>query len=599
MEVIFVDACRIDSFLNVCTANNPVYDPNDQKICFIADYTGLPQVWEINRGEKSPKQISFTKDKITFIEYVSDTSDLIFAMDEDGNEKYQLYLLKQDGRVIALTNSPEHIHRYGGSSPDGQWIAWSSNRRNPAYFDIYVQNLESMDVYLVYAQNGIYSSVKWGPDGKSLLVEKRESQLYNQLGILDLLSGQMDWITDQTGKSIYKNPHFNSTGDQLYLLSNKDREFVGLALIDLVTNNFTWLCRENWDFEYLAMNIAKDMLAYTINEDGISKGIVLDLQRSEFYPWETPMGVISNLSFSHDSEKLAYVFNGAAYLPDIWELDLRSFRSERRTSATHSPALEDKLVEPDLICYRSFDNLLVPAFYYRPKHSSGKFPVVLYMHGGPESQSRPRYNSIIQYFVNVGYAVCAPNFRGSTGYGKTYTHLDDGRKRMHAVMDIICLVEWLKVNCNIDSEKVAIMGSSYGGFMTLAAISHYPQYWSAAVSTVGISSIKTFLKTTSPWRRKLREAEYGTVENDGDFFDCIDPINHTDRIISPLMVIHGANDPRVPIQQSEDIVDILKARNHPVIYIRFEDEGHSIKNYKNRLITYSEIADFIILNFGY
>ena len=169
---------------------------------------------------------------------------------------------------------------------------------------------------------------------------------------------------------------------------------------------------------------------------------------------------------------------------------------------------------------------------------------------------------------------------------------------MHAVMDIICLVEWLKINCNIDSEKVAIMGGSYGGFLTLAAISHYPQYWSAAVSIVGISSLKAFLKTTSPWRRKLREAEYGTIEEDEEFFDYIDPIHRTDRIISPLMVIHGANDPRVPIEQSEEIVDKLKAQNHPIEYTRLEDEGHSITNHKNRLTTYSAIANFLELNLG-
>lgn len=591
-----MNACRIESFLNVCSASNPVYDPDGQKLCYIADYTGLPQIWKLNRGERLPKQITFTKERITFIEYVSGTSDLIFSMDEAGNEKYQLYLLKQDGTVKALTNSPEHIHRYGGSSPDGQWIAWSSNRRNPVYFDIYIQNLESLDVYLVYAEDGIFSSVKWAPDGKSLLIETRESLLYNQLGMLDLLSGQINWITDQTDKSTYRNPHFNSTGDQLYLLTNKGREFVGLALLDLMTKNLIWLCREDWDLENLEMNEAKDMLAYTINEEGISKGIVFDLERCELCSWETPIGVISNFNFSPDSEKLAYGFNGAAYPPDIWELDLSSLQAQRRTCVCYSPELEDKLVEPDLIFYHSFDNLLVPAFYYRPKHTSGKYPVIIYMHGGPESQSRPRYNAILQYFVNVGYAVCAPNFRGSTGYGQMYTHLDDRRKRMHAVMDIICLVEWLKVNGNIDPEKVAIMGSSYGGFMTLAAISHYPQYWSAAVSIVGISSLKTFLKTTGPWRRRLREAEYGTIEEDGEFFDCIDPIHHTDRIISPLMVIHGANDPRVPIEQSEEIVDKLKARNHPIEFIRFEDEGHSIINHKNRLITYSAIANFFKQN---
>ncbi|MEH7524670.1 prolyl oligopeptidase family serine peptidase, partial [Bacillus sp. JJ1503] len=174
-----------------------------------------------------------------------------------------------------------------------------------------------------------------------------------------------------------------------------------------------------------------------------------------------------------------------------------------------------------------------------------------------------------------GYAVVAPNIRGSTGYGKTYTHLDDVRKRMDALKDLISLVEWLKGDIHVDTGKIAVMGGSYGGFMVLSAISHYPDLWAAAVDIVGISSLRTFLKTTSPWRKRFRETEYGTVEEDGEFFDQIDPLNLTDHITSPLMVIHGVNDPRVPIEESEQIVNKLKKRDHPITFIRIEDEGHT------------------------
>ncbi|MFC3883486.1 alpha/beta fold hydrolase [Bacillus songklensis] len=588
-----MDAISIEPYLHVHTVKNPVYAPIGHRLSFIADYTGLPQVWELNEGEGRPAQTSFIKEGITFIKYVNGTPNLIIGMDVAGNEKQQLYLLKKDGELIALTNSPEHIHRYGGSSPDGKWIAWSSNRRNPAFFDIYIQNLETLDVRLVYSQDGIFSAVKWSPGGKSLLVQRTNSPLDNDLGVLYLSTGDLNWVTEHTGEASFKDAHFNKDGDHIYLLSNKDREFFGLALIHLSTRNFTRLELGEWDFEGLAMNKDKNKLAFTINEGGISRGGFLDLNRSYLYTWETPMGVISDLKFSPDNQKLAYVLNGPAHPPDIWELDLKTIQAERLTYFSRSPVLEHTLIEPDLISFRSFDNLQVPAFYYKPKHTSGKLPVIVYIHGGPESQIRAVYHPVLQYFLNLGYAVCTPNVRGSTGYGKTYTHLDDVRKRLDPVKDLVYLVEWLKENRNIDPEKIAIMGGSYGGFMVLAAISHYPNYWSAAIDIAGFSSFRTFLKTTSPWRRKHREIEYGTIERDGEFFDRVDPLNHANRITSPLMVLHGANDSRVSIEESEQIVNKLKERDHPITYIRFEDEGHSFVKLKNKISAYTAVSDFL------
>ncbi|MFD6443124.1 alpha/beta fold hydrolase, partial [Peribacillus sp. NPDC060186] len=306
-----------------------------------------------------------------------------------------------------------------------------------------------------------------------------------------------------------------------------------------------------------------------------------------------PMGMITSLTFSPDNQKLAYVFNGPTYPSDIWQVDLRNMKTERLTQSHQSKFLENKLIEPTLISFKSFDNLQVPAFYFKPKTQPEKIPVIIYVHGGPESQIRAVFNPILQYFLSHGYAVITPNVRGSLGYGKTYTHLDDVRKRMDSVRDLVSLVDWLKKEGNADPNRIAIMGGSYGGFMVLAAISHYPELWSAAIDLVGISSFRTFLKKTSPWRRKLREAEYGTIEKDGNFYDLIDPLNQTDRITSPLIVLHGANDTRVPIEESEQIVNKLMARNHPVKFICFENEGHSIVKLNNKITAYTAIAHFL------
>lgn len=583
----------IQPYLHVRTAKNPVYHPNGNHLSFISDYTGVPQVWEYQLGKGWPSQTSFTEERIIFVKYITGTTKRIIGMDIGVNEKQQLFLLKEDGELIPLTDSPDHIHNYGGSSPDGKWIAWSSNRRKTAFFDLYIQNIETGEFQAVFTEDGTFSVVKWHPNGECLLVQKTNTNLDNDLGILTIETGEIKWLTNHSDEAKFESPHFSKDGSNLYVLTNKDREYVGLALIELKSGQFSWMDKQEWDLEGLAMSNDKQQLAYTINEGGVSKGILFDLKTNTKKSWETKAGVISDLTFSPDDRKLAYVFNGATQPSDIWELSTRSNEVTRVTYVSQLPVVEDKLIEPELIHYQSFDGLEIPAFYYRPKNQEENLPVVIFVHGGPESQIRSVYNPFLQYFLNRGYAVCTPNVRGSTGYGKTFGHLDDVRKRMDAVKDLTSLVDWLKAEGNADPAKITVMGRSYGGFMVLAAVTHYPKLWAAGIDIVGISSFKTFLENTGPWRRKLREAEYGSIEIDGEFFDEIDPLHHTDKITCPLMVLHGANDPRVPIEETEQIVHELQGRNHPVEYVRFEDEGHFFVKLKNNITAYTRVADFL------
>lgn len=236
----------------------------------------------------------------------------------------------------------------------------------------------------------------------------------------------------------------------------------------------------------------------------------------------------------------------------------------------------------------------IPALLFTPRDTEARgLPVVVYVHGGPESQYRPNFNPIVQYFVNQGYAVLAPNVRGSTGYGYEYQSLDDIRLRMDLVHDLRHAALWLGESGIGDPRRIAVMGGSYGGFMVLSAITTYPEVWAAAVDIVGIANFVTFLEHTGPWRRKLREVEYGSLEDDRDFLERISPINGVDRITAPLFVVHGANDPRVPVGEAEQIVAALRGRGVPVEYLRFEDEGHGLQKRTNRLVAYPAIARFL------
>jgi dipeptidyl aminopeptidase/acylaminoacyl peptidase len=590
---LMVNSIHIKPYLYVRTASNPVYDSEGGKVTFITNYTGVPQVWEYEKGRGWPSQVSYTDERIMFVQYINKSNKRIIGMDIGVNERQQLFLLGDNGSLLPLTDAPDFIHHYGGSSPDGKKIAWSSNRRNAAFFDLYVQDLGTLEAKQVYVGEGTFSVLKWHPNGKSLLIQKANSNLDNDLGILDLDSGETKWLTIHGGEAHFSSAQFSPDGETLYVLSNQDREYKSLASIDLRTNQMTWLDERQWDLEDLTLSKQGQLLAYTVNEGGVSKGILRDLITNQETVWNTAPGVIEELTFSPDDRKLAFVLNGASHPSEVWELDIYSGEIERITYVSKSPAVEETLVEPELIQFKSYDGLEVPAFYYKPKNVDGPYPVVVFVHGGPESQIRSGYNPFLQYFINRGFAVCTPNVRGSTGYGKSYVHLDDVRKRMDSVKDLVSLVEWLKTEGNADPDKIAIMGRSYGGFMVLAAVTHYPDLWAAGIDIVGISSFKSFLENTSVWRRKLREAEYGSLENDSEYFNEIDPLHHTDKITAPMIVLHGANDPRVPITEAEQIVEDLRQRNRPVEYIRFEDEGHFFVKLKNNIVAYTEVANFL------
>jgi dipeptidyl aminopeptidase/acylaminoacyl peptidase len=307
---------------------------------------------------------------------------------------------------------------------------------------------------------------------------------------------------------------------------------------------------------------------------------------------------------------LAFSFSSAKYNSDVWLYDLPSKKLMQITKSSRSDIPQESFVEPQLIKYKTFDGREIPAWFYKPKDINLKvvpingaprdypvnlkpFPVIVSVHGGPEGQERPGFNPLYQYYLSRGYAILATNVRGSTGYGKTFTHLDDVRKREDSVKDLALAVEWLKTSGGADPKRIAVMGGSYGGYMTLAAITLYPDLWAAAVSTVGIANWESFLKNTSGYRRRQREVEYGMLDKDIDFLRQISPLAKADRIKAPLFVIQGKNDPRVPYTEAEQIVKAVKDKGGIVEYKLFDDEGHGISKLKNRLVLYPLVADFL------
>ncbi len=646
----------IERYLNIRSASSPALSPKGDRVAFLTNITGTPQVWMVDARGSWPEQLTFYPDRVDFVEWSPDGANLIFSKAVGGNENSQLYLLAPDGSSIrALTDAPKIRHNFGAWSHDGKRISYASNKRDPNFFDVYVMDVATGRAEMVYKQDGSNEPVAWSFDDSQMIVTHDSDQLSldNDLYLVDLATKQATPLTPHEGASQFGSVHFTRDGRFLILATNNNREFDSLARMDLQSKKFVVLDDTQHDLAGTAMSDDGSMFAYTINRDGFSELYVRKIDASgKFNSKPAPValpgkGVVGGLEFSRDNRRLAFVFNGARYNSDVWLYDTSARNIAQVTHSSRAGIPQASFIEPELIHYKSFDGREIPAWYYRPQSTGSfvsgqirvdfkayghpeldahpelvstrngtlppmvnnvrfkyephtnpfasdvKLPVIVSVHGGPEGQEAATFNGSYQYFLQRGYAILAPNVRGSTGYGKTFTHLDDVRKREDSVKDLAAAVDWLKTQGGADPKRIAVMGGSYGGYMTLAAITLYPDLWAAAVEMFGIANFETNLKNTSGYRRKQREREYGTLAGDLDFLKSISPIYKVDRIRSPLLVFQGRNDPRVPYTEAEQIVKALRDRNAPVEYTLFPDEGHGFVKLPNRIVVYSKVADFL------
>lgn len=598
-----------ERYLNIRSASGASFSLDGSQLSFLTDITGVAEVWSVPVDLRSsypawPTQLTFRGNRTTNATFSPKENALLVSGDVGGSELTQLYLLSADGSTfIPLTSRPEVMYLFGGWSPDSSRITYSSNERDPRYFDVYERHMESGKIKLLLQQDGTNYSKGYSPDGQHVLVSRSESNVRNQLILVDTTTGEMRTLTQLAGKgpSLYEAAAWSANRQGLYLLSNQDRQFLSLAYLDLVTTKMTYLSDTSWDIEHLAVTQDGTIMTLVMNEDGYSQLEVFDVSKG----WEErhpllaptlPRGVLQEITWSQDGSRMAITLATADASVDIWVWEVREGIVVRATQSAMGGIPHESFVAPSLVRYPTFDGREIPAFLYLPRGEESEqrnLPIVINVHGGPESQSRPEFNAVIQYLVSRGYGVLSPNVRGSTGYGYEYQSLDDVRLRMDSVKDLQHAALWLRKSGIADPKRIIVYGSSYGGFMVLAAVTTYPDLWAAAVDIVGIANFVTFLENTGPWRRKLRESEYGSLENDREFLEQISPIRHVDRITAPLFVVHGANDPRVPVGEAEQIVAALRKRNVPVEYLHFEDEGHGLVKRANRLVAYPAIAHFL------
>jgi dipeptidyl aminopeptidase/acylaminoacyl peptidase len=596
-----------ERYLNVRAAHSPSFAPDGGRVSFLTNVAGVDEAWSVPVEPRLPHsawpdQLTFRGERVAGAVYSPTADTLLMSGDVGGNERVQLYLLRADGSSLRpLTNQLDTLHQFGGWSPDGACIVYASNERDPRYFDVYERAIADGDPRLLLQHDGTNYAGGYSPDGSQALALRFESNIRNQILLVDVATGAARALTPaiDAGPAQHLAPAWSADRRGLYLLSDRGRQFMTLAWLDLATAELTFLGDEQWDAEALAVTDDGRRLALVTNVDGYSRLELFDVAdgwaaRRALPAPHLPRGALSQLVWSRDGRRLAFTFDAADYNPDVWVWDVAEGALWQATRSARGGIPRERFVAPTLVRYPTFDGREIPAFLFTPPDVAPRdLPVVILVHGGPESQARPIFDPVAQYLVARGYGVLKPNVRGSTGYGYHYQSLDDVRLRMDSVADLQHAALWLAASGTADPRRIAVMGGSYGGFMVLAALTTYPDLWAAGVDIVGIANFVTFLENTGPWRRKLREAEYGSLEHDRDFLVSISPLHHVDRITAPLFVVHGANDPRVPVGEAEQIVAALRARGLPVEYLRFEDEGHGLIKRANRLVAYPAIARFL------
>lgn len=563
------------------------------------------QIHEVRTPGGARRQLTFFAEPIGAADWDPKAGEFfLFTRDTGGNEFGQMYRFDTaTGDVTLLSDGGRSQNGGWEWDRDGERIAYTSTRRNGADRDIWVMNPRdpATDRLLVENAGGGWSVLDWSADGTKLLVGESLSVNKSRRWLVDAATGTKSRLDEDSPEDVaWGGGTFTPDGKGIWTTTDKDAEFARLVkwtpatgAIDPVTGDIPW------DVEGFDLSEDGSRLCFITNEAGISRARVLDTATGKHRLIEgLPEGVIGGGRWHSDGKHLAFSVGSARSTSDVYVWDAADGGpAVRWTESELGGLVADTLVEPKAIEWTSFDGLRISGFLYpaAPKFT-GRRPVIINIHGGPEGQSRPIFQGRNNFFMSeLGVALVYPNVRGSTGYGKTFVKLDNALKREDSVRDIGALLDWIATRPDLDPERVMITGGSYGGFMTLACATTYDERIRCALDVVGISHFTTFLKNTESYRRDLRRVEYGDerVPEVADFFERIAPLNNAGRITKPLFVVQGANDPRVPASEAEQMVEKVRGNGGPVWFLNAKDEGHGFRKKPNMDFQFYATVTFV------
>jgi dipeptidyl aminopeptidase/acylaminoacyl peptidase len=569
------------------------WHPTRREMLIETRFADTAQVHQVKFPGGERTQLTFFPDRVGSAVYEPVNGDsFLFTKDIGGGEFFQIYRYDTASRAITLLTDGKSRNTDPRWSYQGDRIAFGSTKRNGNDVDIWVVNANDPNSARMVAQleGGGWSVTDWSPDGKQLLVMNFVSAAESYIWLIDIDSGKKELLTPkgETETVARGNARFAKNGKGIYLTSDQDAEFQRLTYFDLSARKFTVLTPGlNWDVEELDLSKDGRWIAFVADEDGISTLHVLDTRANkEVAAPKLPVGVTRGIEWRNNSRELAVSLSTAGQPYDTYSIDVATGKIERWTYSEIGGLNPAGFSQAQLIHWKSWDDRSISAFLYKPAAKfTGKHPVIIDIHGGPEGQLRPDFLGRDNYFLNeLGIVMIYPNVRGSTGYGKTFQKLDNGLLREGSYKDISTLLDWIKTQPELDADKVMITGGSYGGFMTLAVATTYNDRICCSVDIVGPSNLVTFLEHTSGYRRDLRRVEYGDERDPKtrDFLERIAPANNAKNITKPLFVIAGQNDPRVPASESAQMVQVVRRNGTPVWWLLGKDEGHGFAKKKNR-----------------
>jgi dipeptidyl aminopeptidase/acylaminoacyl peptidase len=597
-------AADVDRYGNFRGATISSWHPSKREMLIGTRFADTLQVHLVKFPGGARTQLTFFRDAARGASFQpADGDSFVYSKDRGGDEFYQLY--RYDVATGGITLLTDGKSRNTGAlwSNGGDRVVYGSTRRDGENSDLYMVNPDNVksDHLLAELHGGGWGATDWSPDDRAILVQEGISINESYLWLCDAATGKLTALIPhgEKGEQVaYNGGQFSKDGKGIYTVTDKDSEFSRLAYIDLATKEHTYLSDKiHWDVEEFRLSKDGKKLAFVTDEDGIGVLHVMDTAtRKELTLPKLPVGVISGLHWHNNSRDLAFDLNTARTPTDVYSIDVDTMKTERWTYSETGGINTEGFSEPQLIHWRSFDGKEISGFLYAPPAKfTGKRPVIVDIHGGPEGQSRPSFLGQFNYFVNeLGIAVISPNVRGSTGYGKTFSKMDNGFLREDTYKDINALFDWIGARGDLDSDRIAVMGGSYGGHMTLAVSTFYSPRIRCSVDIVGMSNLVTFLEHTQAYRRDLRRVEYGDERDPKmrEFLERIAPMNHVEMIKKPMFVIAGKNDPRVPASESQQIAAALKSNGTPVWFLMANDEGHGFAKKMNNDFLFYGTAEF-------
>ncbi len=583
------------------------WHPTKRAMLISTRFAETPQLHLVNAPAAERQQLTFYTDAVRVGRFHPDGGDyIVFSKDLGGGEWYQLYRYTVATGDIALLTDGKSRNLLGPWSSKGDQIAYMSTRHTGKDTDLWVMNPAdpNSDHLLTRLAGGGWEPLDWSPDDSKILLKEELSINQAYLWLVDAKTGEKTALfpagTSRDDKIAYGDAQFSKDGKGIYFTTDAGGEFLNLAYLEYAHAQAKPLfsgAAAKWDVVQFHLSQDGKLLAYLKDEDGVGVLHVYSLanQKNLSLP-KLPVGVVGGLRWHKNNHELAFTLTNARGPGDVYSIDVAGGKLERWTNS-ETAVKTDAFPEARLVSWKSFDGKLISGFLYRPPATfTGKRPVLVVIHGGPEGQSQPGFIGRSNYYLNeLGIALIYPNVRGSTGYGKTFSLLDNGFQREDTYKDINALFDWVGAQPELDSSRIAVTGGSYGGHMTLAISTFFSDRIRCSVDIVGMSNLVTFLEHTEAYRRDLRRVEYGDERDPKmhDFLEHIAPMNNIERIKKPMMVVAGKNDPRVPLSESDQIVEALKQQGTPVWYVMGKDEGHGFQKKANQDYQFYAMVEFL------